>query len=475
MIKHETHRTRRGPASYIAYNLHNYRAIPGIQNLGGDVVEAIEVVGRVLPFKTNNYVVERLINWKQAPDDPLFRLTFPQREMLPPGLYETVREELRKGGDRLTRAVAMARAALNPHPAGQMTDNVPYLDGRPVPGIQHKYPETVLFFPSQGQTCHAYCTFCFRWPQFVATDAGKFASNEIETLIGYLRRHPRVTSVLFTGGDPMVMRTEVLRRYVTPLVEAGIPNLRSIRFGTKALSYWPDRFINAPDAGELLKLFSETVKAGITVAIMAHFNHPVELSTQEVRTAIRRINTTGAVIRTQSPILRGINDDARTWSEMWREQVRLGLVPYYAFLVRDTGAQHYFGVPLVRAHDIFSRALREVSGLARTVRGPSMSAHPGKIQILGPVEVNGRRYLTLQFLQGRNPEWVGRPFFAEYSENALWIDDLKPAFGESRFFFQEDVANSGVEAPPFTPLDGFINPLGTEGDSFRMMLNIGAG
>lgn len=447
MVLDKTHRTNRGMpslGSYIAYNLHNYRAIPEIQKLGSDVTEAIEVVGRVLPFKTNNYVVERLINWKRAPDDPMFRLTFPQREMLPPDLYEKVREALREGGEGLARTVAMARAALNPHPAGQMTDNVPFVDGLPVPGIQHKYPETVLFFPSHGQTCHAYCTFCFRWPQFVATDAGKFASNEIETLIGYLRRHPRVTSVLFTGGDPMVMRTEVLRRYVKPLVEAGIPNLRSIRFGTKALSYWPDRFINAPDAMELLKLFTETMKAGISVAVMAHFNHPVELSTEEVRTAIKRINATGAVIRTQSPIIRGINDDPGCWSDMWREQVRLGLIPYYMFLVRDTGAQDYFGVPLVRAHRIFSQATREVSGLARTVRGPSMSAHPGKIQVLGPVEIQGERYLTLQFLQGRNPDWVGRPFFAEYDETALWIDDLRPAFGEAKFFFQEDSQDSGA-------------------------------
>lgn len=476
MILHETHRARPAPGSYVAYNLHNYRTIPGISRLGKDLIEAIEVVGRVLPFKANNYVVERLIDWDKAPNDPMFRLTFPQRELLPASLYEMVRKALGEGGDRLTGAVAWARAALNPHPAGQTTDNVPLMDGRPVPGIQHKYPETVLFFPSQGQTCHAYCTFCFRWPQFVATEAGKFASNEIETLIEYVRRNPLVTSVLFTGGDPMVMRTEVLRRYVRALVEARIPNLRSIRFGTKALSYWPDRFIGAPDAEELLELFAGTVKAGISVAVMAHFNHPAELSTEEVRTAVRRIHATGAVIRTQSPILRGINDDAPIWSEMWREQVRLGLVPYYAFLVRDTGAQHYFGVPLVRAHDIFSRALREVSGLARTVRGPSMSAHPGKIQILGPVEVNGRRYLTLQFLQGRNPEWVGRPFFAEYSEKALWIDDLKPAFGEPRFFFQEDTTTFGEEThPAFTPFDGLRNPLRTEGDSYRMMLNIGAG
>jgi KamA family protein len=434
---------------YQAYNLSNYRSIPQLDRLTESQIEAIEVVGRVLPFKTNTYVVNHIIDWDRVPNDPMFRLTFPQRDMLLPHHYEQVYLALKRGaGTWLDRTVARIRTELNPHPAGQTTDNIPVLEGRPVPGIQHKYPETVLFFPSQGQTCHAYCTFCFRWPQFVATEAGKFASSEIETLIAYLRAHPRVTSVLFTGGDPLVMKTAILRRYVSALVGAKLPNLRTIRFGTKSLSYWPERFLDAPDADDLLRLFEETVQAGIGVAFMAHFNHPVELSTNAVRRAVRRINATGAVIRTQSPLLRGINDDPNLWSEMWREQVGLGMIPYYMFLVRDTGASHYFGVPLVEANEIYTHAYRNVSGLARTVRGPSMSAHFGKIQVLGPVTIDRRRLLALQFIQGRNPEWVGSPFFAEYNAEAQWIDDLKPAFGGAKFFFEEPSRYSEWLAKP---------------------------
>jgi L-lysine 2,3-aminomutase len=68
-----------------------------------------------------------------------------------------------------------------------------------------------------------------------------------------------------------------------------------------------------------------------------------------VQQAIARIRDTGAEIRTQSPLLSHINDDPAVWAEMWREQVKVGCIPYYMFVVRDTGAQHYFGVPLVRA------------------------------------------------------------------------------------------------------------------------------
>ena len=80
---------------------------------------------------------------------------------------------------------------LNPHPAGQLLLNAPSLHGRPLPGLQHKYPETVLFFPRQGQTCHAYCTYCFRWAQFVDEPELKMATDDIGTLVAYLGEHPR--------------------------------------------------------------------------------------------------------------------------------------------------------------------------------------------------------------------------------------------------------------------------------------------
>ena len=84
----------------------------------------------------------------------------------------------------------------------------------PLAGVQHKYKETVLFFPSAGQTCHAYCTFCFRWPQFVGMEELKFDARASADLATYLRRHAEVTDVLITGGDPLVMNARSLTDYI---------------------------------------------------------------------------------------------------------------------------------------------------------------------------------------------------------------------------------------------------------------------
>src|SRR5574338_295970 len=429
-----------GAHRYQSFMQHNFRDIQQIQSFSKDRQFEIEVVANTFPFKVNNHVIDKLIDWDNIPNDPIFTLTFPQKKMLTSENFKKMSIALQSGDKTTIQLVAnKIRMGLNPHPAGQLEHNIPQLkDGTKLYGMQHKYKETILFFPSQGQTCHAYCTFCFRWPQFVGIEELKFASREIDLLVTYLKEHSEVSDVLFTGGDPLIMKSRILAQYIDALLDADLPSLKTIRLGTKSLSYWPYRFLTDDDADEILALFKKVTKKGIHLAFMAHFNHLVELSTDAVRNAIDRVRKTGAQIRTQSPVLAHINDDPKVWADMWQKQVSLGCIPYYMFVTRDTGAQDYFGVPLVRAQEIFRDAYQQVSGLARTVRGPSMSANPGKIQVLGTVDVGKKKAIVMRFLQGRNPKWVQRPFLAKYDENAIWIDQLKP-FSGKKFFFEDEL------------------------------------
>ncbi|MCG5219862.1 lysine 2,3-aminomutase [Streptosporangium sp. KLBMP 9127] len=406
----------------------------------------IRAVATVLPFRTNAYVVDELIDWSATPDDPMYRLVFPQADMLPEPDVSRLAGLLKAGASKgeINDVAREVRMKLNPHPAGQLELNIPRIGQEPVPGLQHKYPETVLFFPKQGQTCHAYCTYCFRWAQFVGEPDLKMASDDIGQLVGYIRAHPEVTSVLLTGGDPMIMGEPVLRRYVEPLLE--LEQLESIRIGTKSLGYWPQRFVTDPDADDTLRLFSQVTESGKNLAFMAHFSHPREMESEIVTKAVARILDTGAIIRTQAPLIRSINDDPATWTEMWRKQLTLGMVPYYMFVERDTGPQDYFAVTLARAYEVFRDAYAEVSGLCRTVRGPSMSATPGKVCVDGVAEVAGQRVFVLHLIQSRDPQLVGRPFFARYDPKATWLSDLTPAFADRFPFEAATVASARLSA-----------------------------
>ncbi len=422
-----------------AYSVKHLDALVAQAGLDASERLAVRAVATVLPFRTNAYVVENLIDWDAAPDDPIYRLVFPQADMLPPADVQRIASLLARNAPdgEVAAAAHEVRTRLNPHPAGQLALNIPDLGDEPLPGVQHKYPETVLVFPKQAQTCHAYCTYCFRWAQFVDEPDLKMATADTVRIIEYLRRHREVTSVLITGGDPMIMGADVLRRYAEPLLDEGLDHIESVRIGSKSLAYWPQRFVTDPDADDTLRLFEKVVASGRGLAFMAHFSHPRELESPLVAEAVRRIQNTGAVIRTQAPLIRSINDDPATWAAMWRTQVRMGMVPYYMFVERDTGPQDYFAVPLAAGYQIFRDAYRGVSGLCRTVRGPSMSATPGKLCVDGITEVAGEKVFVLHMIQARDPDLVGKPFFARYDPDATWLSDLEPAFA-SRFPFEPD-------------------------------------
>lgn len=423
------------------YGIRDLDSIPQIQNLPEDQRFALKVVSAVMPFRVNNYVIEELIDWNNIPEDPIFQLTFMQKEMLNDDQFGRVANILYNGYDdsEIKNVVEEIRLELNPHPAGQMTMNVPNLDGKPVPGVQHKYKETVLIFPSSGQTCHAYCTFCFRWAQFIGMSDLKFATDESKRFQDYLIAKKDVTDVLITGGDPMIMSAKNLASYIIPLLEPEFDHIRNIRIGTKSVAYWPYKFVTDKDSDDILRLFEKIVNSGKHLAVMGHYNHWKELSTDVAKEAVRRIRNTGAQIRTQSPLIKHVNDDPDVWIKLWLEQVKLGCTPYYFFIERNTGAKGYFEIPLYLAYKIYKEAYENISGLGRTVRGPSMSALPGKVSVEGITEIHGEKVFVLTMLQARNPKWVKRPFFARYDEKATWLSDLRPAFGRDKFFYQDEL------------------------------------
>ncbi|UCH65307.1 MAG: lysine 2,3-aminomutase [Ignavibacterium sp.] len=432
------------------YGLRDLDNIPQLQNLSADQRFAIKVVSSVLPFRVNNYIIEELIDWDNVPEDPIFQLTFMQKEMLSDDQFRRMAFTLSNNHtfEEIQSAAEDIRLELNPHPAGQMTLNVPLMFDEPVKGVQHKYRETVLIFPSSGQTCHSYCTFCFRWAQFVGMNDLKFATDEAKSFQDYLAANKGVTDLLLTGGDPMIMSARNLAAYIEPFLESEFEHIRNIRIGTKSVAYWPYKFVTDKDADDTLRLFERVVNSGKHLAIMGHYNHWKELSTDVAQEAIRRIRSTGAQIRTQSPLVKNVNDSPDVWARMWKEQVKLGCIPYYFFVERNTGAKNYFSIPLYKAYQIYREAYQELSGLSRTVRGPSMSALPGKVSIEGVTQINGEKVFVLTLLQARNPEWVKKPFFAKYSEKATWLTDLRPAFGRDKFFYQDELnqmirANNG--------------------------------
>ena len=116
-----------------------------------------------------------------------------------------------------------------------------------------------------------------------------------------------------------------LKQYLEPFKDPDhLPHIKNLRIGTRALTFWPQRFTTDPDADSLIELLRDVKEVGGRhIAIMSHLSHYRELSTKKVQDAIHRLKQEGGVIiRSQSPVMAGINDDARVWNKKWKEEVR---------------------------------------------------------------------------------------------------------------------------------------------------------
>lgn len=408
---------------YQAITKSNVRAALSDFPVTMEFVRQLEWLAEIIPFRTNTYVINELIDWTNPELDPIFRFTMPSVEML--GNYAARFRQVFERRDRreISSLADEVHVSFNPHPASQVELNIPDSLRKVSSGIQQQYKSTVLFFPKAGQICHAYCSYCFRWPQFL-NDQFRFAEIESSILIDYLKSKPDVTDVIFTGGDPMTMSTQRLRRYIEPILQ--VKTIRAIRIGTKACSYWPYRYTHHDDSKDLMRLFSEIVDAGKHLTLLGHYTHPKELKSSATLQALKEIRRAGATIRSQAPVLRGVNDSAHTISELLARQVGLGIVPYYLFVERPTGPYSHFRIPLGDVLDICREGERAMSGLCKSIRAPVMSTGIGKVHLVGKVRVDGSDVFVCRVLQARDHSMDGMIFMAKYSEDDYWVSDLKP-------------------------------------------------
>ncbi len=347
-----------------------------IEGLSPDERERLRPVSQEYVFRANEYYLN-LIDWDD-PDDPIRQLIIPREEELSDwGKLDASDEE----------AVTVAR------------------------GVQHKYHDTVLLLCNE--VCGAYCRYCFRKRLFM--NDNDEVTNDISEGLRYISEHKEITNVLLTGGDPLLMSTRRLREIFTQLRE--IPHVRIIRLGSKIPAFDPYRILTDD---ELLATFREFSTPTKRIYLMAHFDHPREL-TQVAIEGIDAALRNGVICANQCPMIRGINDDAEILAEMYSKLSYIGCPPYYLFQGRPTAGNEPYEVPIVQGWQIFQDALAQGSGLARRARY-CMSHESGKVEILAIDE----NHIYLRYHQAKDVRDVGRFMICRRDDEAFWLDQLEP-------------------------------------------------
>ncbi|MBN8526235.1 MAG: KamA family radical SAM protein [Planctomycetes bacterium] len=316
------------------------------------------------------------------------------------------------------------RRLIIPHPdemqAWGKLDASNEASNTPAKGVQHKYPHTVLLLVNE--VCGAYCRYCFRKRLFL--NDNDEVSADISEGLEYIRTHPKVTNVLLTGGDPLIMSTGRLERILDAL--RAIDHVRIIRIGSKMPAFNPFRILEDERLQQVLRRFSTPEKR---IYLMAHFDHPRELTPEAVE-GLDAFMRCGVVAVNQCPLIRGVNDDAEVLAELFRRLSFIGVPPYYLFQGRPTAGNAPYEVPIVRGYALFEAAKTRVSGLAKRARFV-MSHERGKIEIVGIDE----QRMYLRFHRAKDPADEGRMMVYLRDESASWLDQLipVPGLGAARF------------------------------------------
>ena len=363
------------------------------------------------------------------------------------------------------------------------------MDYSPVEGLLHKYEMGLLYVTS---TCSAHCRFCYREELIsrkeVKRQDGTVASKglaQIGEVTDYIRahnkiveanggRHPesgreRLREALLSGGDPMVLPNAKLAAWFAALAEAGV---EAIRLGTKELAFFPDRFDDT--FFSMLDGFHDTYP-DVGLRMMVHFNHPDEFLVKEAdgqyaenpngslkwndgaKRAMAGLTARGWVtVENQSPIIKGINDNADALRIMQRAMKRVGAENHYFFCGRDIVAYEAFNIPIESAWQILNESQKGLSGVETHAR-LSITHYKGKTEVSavtnGPIPgVPGTENGVVIFKILRNALSAadrGKVCIVARNPEAIWFDGYadRVIYDEAGLFDYVRVEALGATSP----------------------------
>jgi lysine 2,3-aminomutase len=238
----------------------------------------------------------------------------------------------------------------------------------PVEGIVHRYPDRVLL--KAVHVCPVYCRFCFRREMVGPEGHGTLSRDALDAAFAYIAARPEIWEVILTGGDPMVLSPRRLGDLMTRLAQ--IDHVKVVRLHTRVPVVDPGHVDDA--------LTTALRKAGKTVYVAIHANHPREL-TAAAEAACGRLLAGGVALVSQTVLLRGVNDDVAVLAALMRRFVEMRVTPYYLHhpdLAPGTG---HFRLTVAEGQALVAELRGRLSGLCQPTYVLDIPGGHGKADI----------------------------------------------------------------------------------------------
>ncbi|KAF2866066.1 hypothetical protein BDV95DRAFT_505777 [Massariosphaeria phaeospora] len=266
-----------------------------------DVLEGLELAP--MAIRLTPHLLAR-VNWEQALDDPIRMQFIPLRSALLPDIPGLTLDSLHEEADS------------------------------PVPGLVHRYPGRALFITTS--ICPVYCRFCTRSravgpnTDTVLKAPQKPSRTRWELVFEYIEKNESIHDIVVSGGDAYYLQPEQLKEIGERLLS--IKHIQRFRFGSKGLAVAPGRITDRDDAwaSTLIDISNQGRRLGKQVSLHTHFNHPEEIN-WITRDAANHLYAHGVVVRNQSVLLKGVNDDHETMGELLNKLAGINIQPYYVY------------------------------------------------------------------------------------------------------------------------------------------------
>jgi len=274
-------------------------------------------------------------------------------------------------------------------------------------GVLQKYDYSVLIVTTES--CAMFCRHCFR-RRIVGRKTDHILQN-FEAAVEYVARHPEVTNVILSGGDPLMLPTPLLRTLLMALAE--IEHLGFVRIGSRTPVTYPCRIFE----DELIELFTE-FSSKKTLYLPTHFNHAKEI-TPAAAEAVRRLRMAGVTVNNQAVLLRGVNDRPEDLKALMDGLLRVGVNPYYPYQCMPvSGVSHHFQVPLKQAVEIVDEARQGMDGYAK--RFKFILGHDiGKLEVCGLLD--GKLVLKQIHARSGHKAQASRLILQEIGDGDGWV------------------------------------------------------
>ncbi|NBS41436.1 KamA family radical SAM protein, partial [bacterium] len=243
----------------------------------------------------------------------------------------------------------------------------------PVPFLTHRYRDRVLIYATFS--CSHYCRFCFRRFKTGAATPGPSA-EDADRIVAYLIAHPEIDEVILTGGDPLTLLDSQIEDWLKRL--RAIPTIARIRFHSRVPVNLPSRVTD-----DLIVLFKHYQDATHPIFVVTHFNHPREITDANVE-AIAKLVNAGVVVRNQSVLLRGVNDNATTLSDLFKKLTNVRVVPYYLHQLDLARGTNHFRVPIEKGIELMRELQGDLTGIALPRYMLDLPGGHGKIPLTRP-------------------------------------------------------------------------------------------